>query len=71
MVENMGLHSCGENWGFLSEHAHFTATYRCPHCDSVITISQCAAWPITTEDCSECYQTISLELSDQPGCTLR
>ncbi len=70
-VVNLGYHSCGENWGFLSEHLCFSATYRCPACDEPITIDQCAAWPITQMDCPHCYETISCELSDQKGCVLR
>jgi hypothetical protein len=71
-VEKHGYHTCGENWGFCGEHAHFIGIYRCCYCNAPITTDQCAAWPITEQDCPRCYRTVKCELTTElTGCTLR
>ncbi len=71
-IENLGYHTCGENWGLFSEHEHFRTEYECPHCGCTNVIGQCAAWPITEDECCECYETISCSLLESvTGCSLR
>ncbi len=62
--------TCGESWGFMG-HVHFEAAYVCPHCDHIISIKQCAAWPIKTKGCPHCAGWVRLELNSVKGVLFR
>jgi hypothetical protein len=65
-----GYCDCGENWGYFG-HSKFEASYRCPTCNEVHDLMQCAAWPVSCIDCEVCGDTIECALSPVEGVSFR
>ena len=62
--------TCGESWGFMG-HAHFNASYRCPTCNEIHDLVQCAAWPISCIDCKACGDNLECNLTPVEGVSFR
>ena len=68
--ESLGYNSCGQQWGWGGEHQHFSSDYVCD-CGHVLSVDQCAAWPIRVMDCPKCLSGLELALVALNGCLLR
>ena len=65
-----GACKCGENWGFMG-HSHFNASYRCPTCNEIHALTQCAAWPISSVECEVCGDNLECSLTPVKGVNFR
>jgi len=70
--QSAGTHTCNGNYGWRGEHKAFKAIYKCPECGHEETLEQCAAWPITLQDCEGCGTSLDCGLdAKRAKCALR